>query len=304
MKALRIALLLLVVCAGALASLFLLPWLKEGHDIEELPLFASVSAALLVLGIAWWAVNRRSPGVLFALGALALGLPWLAYAGLCLRLVWNEWQGRRLARSVRVVAIRETEIRWPGLDGPVGVRLELELEQAIGRRGFATSPRILMGADPRPDRRDYYFGAFDHGVDDFLERPIAELPSSDAGPFAEPGRTTIAYELFPGTLQRRDGTAACLVDPRLRPGRRAPEPPAGSDLGAAWFFVAEGGPYVDLSAPLTEALRRGSRLQGDPKAWSAMMRRVERNVLEGAGYTRCPPARPGQFEACYCPPVP
>ncbi len=302
MKALRIALLLLVTCAGALASLFLLPWLKEGHDIEELPLFASVSAALLVLGSAWWAVNRRSPGVLFALGALALGLPWLAYAGLCLRLVWNEWQGRRLARSVRVVAIRETEIHWPGLDGPVGIRLEVELEQAIGRTGFATSPRILMGADPRPDRRDYYFGAFDHSVDDFLERPIYELPAPEPNVFAASGRTTVAYELFPGMLQRRDGSAVCLADPRLRPGRRAPLPPSGSDLGAAWFFVAEGGAYVDLSALLTEALRRGSRLQGEPKAWSAMMRRAEPDALKAAGYTPCTPARPGQFEACYCPP--
>lgn len=302
MKALRIALLVVVACASALASLFLLPWLKEGHDIEELPLFLSIAAALAVLGLAWWAVNRGAPGALFALGATALAVPLLAYGYLSLRLVWNEWEGRRLARTVTVVAIRETEIRWPRLDGPVGIRLEVHTEHAIGRRGFATSPRILMGADPRPDRRDYYFGPFDHGVDDFLERPIYELPAPETSVFAASGRTTIAYELFPGALQRRDGSAVCLVDPRLRPGRQTPAIPSGSDLGAAWFFVAEGGPYVDLSAPLTEALRRGSRLQGDPRAWSAMMRRLEPGSLEGAGYTRCTPPRPGQFEACYCPP--
>jgi hypothetical protein len=302
MQALRIAIFVAVAGAAALATLFLLPWLKEGHDIEELPLFASVAAALALLGVAWWAVNRSGFGVLFALGAAALALPWLAYTGLSVRLVWNEWQGRRLARTVAIVAIRETEIRWPRLDGPVGIRLEIDMEHAIGRRGFVTSPRILMGADPRPDRRDYYFGPFDHGVDDFLERPIYELPAPETSVFASPGRTTIAYELFPGWLQRREGPAVCLVDPRLRPGRRAPAP-SGSDLGAAWFFVAEGGPYVDLSGTLTDALRRGSRLQGEPDAWSAMMRRVEPGALERVGYTRCTPARAGQFEACYCPPA-
>ena len=297
----RIVLFVAVACAAALASLFLLPWLKEGHDVEELPLFASIAAALLLLGLVWWAVNRRSAGVLFALGTAALALPFLAYGGLSMRLVWNEWQGRRLARTVRVVAIRETDIRWPGLDGPVGIRLEIEMEQAIGRKGFATSPRIQMSADPRPDRRDYYYGPFDRGVDDFLERPIAELPPPGSGPFVTPGRTRVVYELFPGTLQHRNGAAVCLVDPRLFPVRAA-TPPNGSDLGAAWFFVAEGGVYVDLSTLLTEAVRRHSRLQGDPGTWYAMMRRVERAALESAGYARCAPSRPERFEACYCPP--
>jgi hypothetical protein len=301
MKALRFALFVVVSGAAVLASLLLLPWLKEGHDIEELPLFASIAAALTLLGLAWWAVNRSGSGALFAFGAVALALPWLAYTWLSVRLVWNDWWGRRLARTVAFVAIRETEIRWPHVDGPVGIRLELELQHAIARRGFAESPRIVMGVDPRPTRRDYYLGPFDRGVDDFLERPIYEPPTHEQDAFASVGRTTFVYELFPGTLQRRDGIAVCLVDPRLRPGKRAPAA-SGSDLGAAWFFVGEGGPYVDLSAPLTEALRRGSRLQGDPKAWSAMMRRVEPNALEAAGYTRCTPTRPGQSEACYCPP--
>jgi hypothetical protein len=302
MKALRIALFVVVVGAAALASLFLLPWLKEGHDIEELPLFASIAAALAGLELVWWVVHRRRFGGLFAWGATALAVPLLTYACLSLRLVWNDWQGRRLARTVKVVALRETEIRWPRLDGPVGVRLEIDVEHAIGRRGFASSPRILMGTDPHPDRRDYNFGPFDHGVDDFLERPISELPAPQADAFARSGRTTLAYELFPGTLQRRDGSAVCLVDPRLHPGKRVPAPASGSDLGAAWFFVAEGGPYVDLSAPLTEALRGESRFQGDLQAWGALMRRLEPPALESAGYSRCVPPRPGQFEACYCPP--
>src|SRR5262245_10308817 len=147
MKVLRIALFVIVVVAAALASLFLLPWLKEGHDIEELLLFAGVAAGLAVLGLAFWAVNRKDPGVLFALGATARAVPLIAYACLSRRLVWNEWQGRRMARSVTVVAIRETEILWARLDGPVGIRIEVDLEHAIGRRGFATSPRVLMGAD-------------------------------------------------------------------------------------------------------------------------------------------------------------
>jgi len=303
MKALRIALFVVVVAAAALACLFLLPWLKEGHDIEELPLFASIAGGLACLAVVWWLAHRKRLGGLFAWGATALAVPLLAYACLSLRLVWNDWQGRRLARTVKVVALRETEIRWPRLDGPVGVRLEIDVEHAIGRRGFASSPRILMGADPHPDRREYYFGTFDRGVDDYLERPIFELPAPEADAFARSGRATLAYELFPGALQRRDGSAVCLIDPRLYPGKRAPAPPGGSDLGAAWFFVAEGGTYVDLSAPLTEALRRGSRLQGDPQAWGALMRRLEPRALEGAGYTPCAPSRPGQFESCYCPPA-
>ena len=50
MKLLRIALFVVVVVAAALACLFLLPWLKEGHDIEELPLFAAI-VPLAALGL-------------------------------------------------------------------------------------------------------------------------------------------------------------------------------------------------------------------------------------------------------------
>lgn len=287
-----------VVLAGSLLALvFLLPWLKEGFGIEELPLFAGVAGALLLVALLYWFIHRRARGALFVLGLAVLTVPLLAYAGLSARLAINAWRGHRLERTVRIVSLRETEIRWPGIDGAVGVQLDLEVEHAIGLEGTLLSPKIWMAVDPRPTYRDY-FGGLDRANMEAPVFEVTETPTLDA--LARPGSARVRYELFPSLVRRREGRAVCVSDHVPTP--TDPTSRRGRNLGAAWFFAARGGVIVDLSAPLTDALRRSSILQGQPDTWMGIMSRLEPAALEAAGYRRCVPLRPGWSEACYCPP--
>jgi hypothetical protein len=292
---------LAIVSLGALG--LVLPFVKEGYDRDELPLFASFAAGLAVLAAVWCVLNRRHRAFAVA-GAALLAPPILVYGGLSARVAINGWRGRALARTVRVLSLREEEIRWRGLPGPVGMRLEIEMEHAIGLEGNLFPPKVVMGGDPRPTVEDYWRGVHDGGRDAFLSAPVFEVgrsgPARDV--FLRPGRTRLVYELFPSVLDRREGDALCLNGSAGRDGTSAPIAPSGTHLGAGWFFAAGGGLYVDLGTPLTDALRRGSRLEGRADSWAGLMRALDPAVLTAAGYGPCPAAR-HRVETCYCPPA-
>jgi hypothetical protein len=278
-----------------------LPFVKEGYDRDELPLFASIAGGLAALAVVWWRLNRRHRAIAVA-GVALLAPPMVVYAGLSTRVTINEWRGRHLAQTVRILSLREEEIRWPGLPGPVGLRLEIEVQHAIGLEGNLFPPKVVMGADPRPARANYWSGSLDGGVS--LSTPVFELdqpqPSRDV--FLRPGGTRFVYEMFPSTLERRDGEALCVnaTAGRTEDGGRASS--TDTHLGAAWFFAAEGGLYVDLGGPLTDALRRGSVYEGKPAAWTALLRGLDPPALAAAGYAPCPSPR-HRVETCYCPPA-
>jgi hypothetical protein len=297
-------LMFLVIAAGSLLALvLLLPSLKEGFGIEELPLFAGVTAALLALVVVWWLVQRGTRGALYWTGMAVLAVPLAAYAFLCVRVVANDWRGRRLARTVRVVSLREDEVRWPGLADPIGVRLDLELEHAIGLEGNVFPPKVVMAADPRPDYDDYFFGPMDRGVDATLEANVFQPgdPEIPRHLLLHPGRVRLSYELFPSILVRRDAGTLCLTDRGRTAGGQGLAISSGGNLGAAWFFAAPGGLIVDMSAPLTNGLRQWSALQA-ARDWRRLMRSLEPATLEAQGLRRCVPPRPGSFEVCYCGP--
>ena len=303
MRALRVLGCVLVGLISLAALGFVFPWLKEGYDREELPLFASVAAALLGIAASWWLLNRRHHRGLAAVGVTLVALPLCIYAALSARVVVNDWRGRHLTRTIQIASLRETDIHWPAIEGPVGVRMEIEVEHAIGLEGNLFAPKIMMGPDPRPTYRDDFFGSLDHGVDAYLTAPLFE--SSQPPPrdvLARPGRVRVVYDLFPSLLDRRDGKAVCLSATVTQPGFAGLSSPNGPHLGAVWWFAAPGGIYVDLSGPLTDALRRLSALEGKQAPWRAMMRRLEPDALRAAGYRACEPPPPRGGASCYCPP--
>ena len=284
-----------------LVSLFalamVLPSVKEGYDWEELPFFASMAGGLAVLAVVWWWLNRRHRAIAVA-GVALLVPPMVVHAGLTAHVTLNEWRGRHLAESVRILSLREEEIRWPGLPGPVGLRLEIEVEHAIGLEGNLFPPRVIMGANPRPTRAEYWSGTFGS---EFLSAPVFELdhqPPRDV--FLRPGRTRVVFEMFPSTLERRDGKALCINATTEGTGNGGPASSTGAHLGAAWFFAAQSGVSVDLGGPLTDALRRGSAYEGKPAAWTALLHGLDTPALAAAGYAPCLPPR-HRVETCYCP---
>src|SRR5262245_8765322 len=145
---------------SAAALVLLLPWLKEGYGIEELPLFASVAGGLAVLGTLWAVLTRGVSPSVRAAGLVPVALALAAYTLLVGRLLWNEADGRRLARTVRIARLDEQEIVWPEFDGPVGLRLEIDLEHGVHREGTLFPPKVLMGPRGPVDRRSYFFGTF------------------------------------------------------------------------------------------------------------------------------------------------
>jgi len=303
MRALRIVGCVLLGLISLAALGFLFPWLKEGYDREELPLFASVAAALLVIAASWWFLNRRHHRGWAVVGVTLLALPLAIYTALSVRVLVNDWRGRHLTGTIHIASLRETDIHWPAIAEPVGVRMEIEVEHAVGLEGNLFAPKILMGPDPRPSYRDYFFGPLDHGVDAYLTAPVFELsqqPPRDV--LVRPGRVKVVYDLFPSLLDRRDGDAVCLSATVTQPGFAGLSSSPGPHLGAVWFFAAEGGIYVDLSGPLTDALRRLSALEGRPEPWRALMRRLEPEALRAAGYRACEPPPPRSGAGCYCPP--
>lgn len=77
----------------------------------------------------------------------------------------------------------------------------------------------------------------------------------------------------------------------------------GNDLTALWMAAGSADMVVvDLGALLTATLRDQGSLQGDPKGWTAIQRRLEPAGLAAAGYRLCPPGEDSHtaFRTCYC----
>jgi len=296
MRALRVLGCFVLGLVSLFALAMVLPSVKEGYDWEDLPFFAAMAGGLAALAAVWWRLNRRHRAIAVA-GVALLVPPMVVFAGLSARVTINAWRGRHLAQTARILSLREEEIRWPGMPGPVGLRLEIEVEHAIGLEGNLFPPKVVMGADPRPTRAEYW--SLDGGA--FLSAPVFELdrqPSRDV--FLRPGRTRVVFEMFPSTLERRDGEALCINGTAGGTGNGGGASSTDTHLGAAWFFAAQSGVYVDLGGPLTDALRRGSAYEGKPAAWTALLHALDPPALAAAGYAPCSPPR-HRVETCYCP---
>jgi len=159
-----------------------------------------------------------------------------------------------------------------------------------------------------------------HYVNDSFERDYEQWVS--AFRFAPGARTRLIFRLHPGTIDylespdrlclsgRSFGLRVCAAgeDPNqgcASPNWRSVTDPiyaVGDDLTALWMAAGTADMVVDLGPVLTTTLRAQSRLQGDPKSWTAMQRRLEPDGLAAAGYQLCPAGEGSHtaFRTCYC----
>jgi hypothetical protein len=293
----RIALVVVLLALAVLSLLFLLPSLKEGYDVEELALFGAVLLGLIALvGLAW--LGLRGKPALLAVSLAGLSLPLVAYSLLVADIAVDEWRGRQLSRSVRILSLRETPIEWPGFDGPVGVRLEIELQHEVRIPGNLYAPKLRMAGPALPTRRDYFFGPAFGGIDNaFLQAPVFQNVGKPGEPLELNGSPArLSFDLYPWKVQRYEaGRKLCFG--KWDAERVLPSAP-GEELAACWMFAGRGGAYVDMSAPLTEALRARSRFQGKRAEWEALLGRLEPAGLAAHGFAPCGDAQAG--ERCYC----
>jgi len=316
----------------ALAALFfLLPGLKEGFSRAELPYYAGAAASMALLaGIWWFATGRR---LAYAAPPLAvLAVPLLAYLALIADFALAAHEARRFANSVKIVGYTEQRIQWPGFDGPVGVRLTLELSHGVPPGGVLYAPELSMAPLGATEGGIYHrliVGSGYAGNADGPDAPVTLLkevlfrvPPRTAPPLDDGGRSSLTYDLLPGIVDMMagpshiclttavaglpqcaaggDDTAGCVRPDRYRPAE--PDYERGSDLNAVWLFAGRSDVVADLSPQLTEALRRYSQWQGAGERWTAMQKRLEPQGLAAAGYGPCPPGRDShtRYRICYC----
>ena len=269
-----------------------LPFLKEGCDLEELPLFASVATGIGVLAAVWWLVTWGAP-VFRTLGLVILALPLSVHLLLVVTLSKNWLTARAEASRARIVSLRESPIRWPRIDDPVGLRLDIELEHAMSPRGILYPPQVRMDGPEVPSPKGYF------GTRGRSALGVSPWRQPDAAPPPSPAR--LVYELYPPAVMLLSaGEWICLEE---SPILDVPCTDGGYHLGAIWFAARAAGASVDLSELLTGALREASSFEGRPSTWCAMLERLTPAALEAAGYRRCTVRwKQSEIKSCYCVP--
>ncbi len=275
------------------ALFFLLPSMKEGYDLDELPRFAACAVGLAILAWLW---RRSLGGAWRAAGLAAIAIPFLAYAALSAKLVFNFWYGRRLASLTHITSFQVTPLVWPGFTDPVGIRLELELDHSPGLDVALLPPKIAMTGMPELTAKQYfsYLSEFQRG---FLTVPLFPVGRESPRDVFRDSHSRLVYDLYPSTIHSRENPRHVCF---WKDGPQAPIYADGPHLSAAWYFITRGGASVDLSPQLSERIRASGLLSGQTQdQWTQFLRRVEPPGLVQAGYMPCPDSQ-GAGERCFC----
>jgi hypothetical protein len=134
----------LLIAISVIGLLVLLPLVKEGASREDIPLLLGGVAVYVFLGIVWWLiVGRALPKA--ALAWIFLVLPCLANLVLAGTLLFARLDGERTAQATSIESYAEEMILWPGFDGPVGLRMVVDLSHPSGVEALLTAPEVRMG---------------------------------------------------------------------------------------------------------------------------------------------------------------
>ncbi len=339
----RIVGFVLLIAVAAFALLLSLPFLKEGASWEEIPFYLGVAGACIGAGFVWWlACGFSWRRAVWGWGVLLV--PVLAHLTLAGGLIMDRFQGGRDAARTTVAGFVEEPIIWPGFDGPVGVKMTLQLEHPPGMTWrLIDPPEIRMG--PVLDIPYAKLSATrTNGSGFFKDRylktktgnlavlktvlfqkhfetpsPLSEHMTWNASArFGSDGRTELTYFLLPGIVDYLTGENHICLNNRIESLPRCGDGVAvelgceakntvllsdpvyadGGDLTALWTAW----PGMNLSARLTEILRKSSVYQNKPADWTALHKRVEPGGLVRAGYSLCEPGEDSHTarRICYC----
>lgn len=316
----------LLICAIS-AWLFLASIPALVHQIRpEFDRTLLILAGLLALAIIWWIVSGRRWAIA-ALGWMILAVPFSAHA------IWQgttliaDAKGANLPRRMAVENYRETPIFWDGFNGPVGLKIELDLVHPPRLEGLVFTPQIRMAPaydiaaeDLQSSRtfsggyfRDWHIG---EKIGDLtLLKPVLfqtlykdNPPDHDFDRFDASGRTHLIYRLHPGTVEVLESQAKmCLVNPSFGLPICAPDQDAtdgcvgkntrkvtdityniGTNLNALWTASGSSFNNADMGQLITQTLQEHSSLHGDSVAWTTLQKQFEPAGLEAAGYRLCP----------------
>ena len=275
MQAVRGVFFVLLVGISVVGLLVLLPLVKEGASREETPLLLGGAVIYLFLAGVWWlAVGRALAKA--ALAWVFLCLPFLANLTLAGALILASLEGERLSREIAVDSYSEEAIAWPGIEGPVGWRIVVDLRHPSGVEALLTSPEIRMGPEVAIASEDLssvstwsggYFkaeraGVPDHGSLTLLKsvgfQRLYENPEPEqvterwlAERRFPPGeKSRFVYYLFPGHLDFLESEDKVCLSSRT-PGLPSCSPDQGADQGCVRPGSGGGSPVYHRGEELT-----------------------------------------------------
>ena len=235
----RILLFGVIVLCSTLAVFLLLPFAKEGTSWGDIPFFVSVLVGSVALGVLWWIASgfsaRKS-----VLGWLVLIVPVVLHGLALADLLFERFNGERMARKVVVTSYAEEPIEWPGFDGPVGMKLTLEVSHPKGMKALIHPPEIRFGPQVEIDYDEMY-SALTVGSGYFrgtnletkpvkhallkavLLQKVFENPAplgqtnlwNASARFDVSGKSKLTYFVLPGVVEFLPGTDRICVNPRI-----------------------------------------------------------------------------------------
>jgi hypothetical protein len=224
--------------------------------------------------------------------------PLFVYSNLSVWLGFNYWYGRRLERQTHITSLQATSIVWPGFEGPVGVRIEMELVHPKGLDVTLLPPKIAM-TEMRDLTAQQYFSFLSATQRESLAVPLFPIGREPPRDVLRDSPTKLVYELYPAAIyQMENSQRVCL----WKDFAEAKLDTNTTYLGASWYFITKGGANVDLSRQLIERIRASDPFRSMTQAeWTAMLRRIKPPGLIRAGYEKCPGSNPQNTDqSCYC----
>jgi len=299
--AIRRILFLVIVLVSALTLYALLPLLKEGWPTES-PLYTlGVVALLLALLVSWRRVHAGKPtakGAGYTIGLALVGVPLLFYGFVGLMLAYRAALGFLFDRNVAITGYHTSLIRWDGFDGPVGVRLIVDIDVPFSMQGSFLEPKIGVAPTVEerlsPFRRYYQYCGSPYPC---LAAPrMPYRPATNNAPRLARGPLRVTYDLLPGSV-------AYLENPsRLCTKQESGDStyPLKDSVRASWLFASDGNVVIDLSDRLTERIANDDAITWTPTLLQAMYRQFDEKRLLRVGYRRC--ELRVSSASCYCRP--
>ena len=217
---------------------------------------------------------------------------------------WTYFQGPWYAGKASIENYQDSFIIAPGVAGPVGLHIEMDLVHSFQVRGNLHPPKIWMGLNKEMEVVGAYYAFDTHYFNDgdlwgpsedtisLLQNALFDHTKSPPVPtLTEGNRTRLVYDLYPRSIAFREPPSKlCLKLDTFGLSARRTVPPVrseGKDLSAIWFLAGSGGLVVDMSELLTRTIREHGLLQGNVEAWKQIQMRLEPQGLKDAGYREC-----------------
>ena len=299
---LKTVLLLVIVVASALALYLLVPLLKEGWPTRSLwyvfGIVGLLAALMWLWYFLWTRVWRATKQGVYALGLLVPTLPLFLYAYIGCAEAFYVVRAGIFSSRVTISRYHDALLYWPGVEQPVGVHLELEIEPPFQLPGSFLSPKIVV-VNPDSMRAGH------SAIENYLRHcggPADSHPCLTAplSPYRTPatmkegGPIRLVYDLFSANLDHlEDPVRICLKEraPTLRIDKE-------QDVRALWLLGSEGDVVIDLGEKLTEQMHRVSGVQWTPETLRVLYLALREDTLMRAGYRSCDLHRQNAY--CYC----